>query len=224
MARLCTLLSYLQRPPLPKSYLPLETSPTAPPSVPPLPSYSSAWHSSSLEDPYRDDDNDYRGRKVPQTRGRPLAHWERGRGPQGSQSPTPLKSWHWRTHPSKHPKHPPNVTIPPIPLIPITSHFTHPHLCHSPSISSCTSFLFWHLLQLDLQACSSVSKTVADGLSRYRTVKPASKLYFKWPSGLNPWNQMKCMLSNWVQAKVVYLHRGFFNSKNTLSQRTFTNN
>ncbi|XP_041946874.1 pleckstrin homology domain-containing family A member 6 isoform X3 [Alosa sapidissima] len=51
------------RPPLPKSYLPLETSPTAPPSVPPLPSYSSAWHSSSIEDPYRDDDDGYHGRK-----------------------------------------------------------------------------------------------------------------------------------------------------------------
>ncbi|XP_036839855.1 pleckstrin homology domain-containing family A member 6 isoform X1 [Oncorhynchus mykiss] len=51
------------RPPLPKSYYPLESLPSLPPSLPPLPFDSSTWlHSLGLDDGYLDDEES-RGRK-----------------------------------------------------------------------------------------------------------------------------------------------------------------
>lgn len=66
------------RPPLPKSYQPLESSQSFPPSVPPLPLDSYAWlrsmgpHSGIHQEGYKDDE-EFRSRKVPQ-RGGP--HYE----------------------------------------------------------------------------------------------------------------------------------------------------
>lgn len=61
------------RPPLPKSYQPLETSQTFPPSIPPLPINSNAWlhsigpHASLHQESYKDEE-EYHSRKVPQRR------------------------------------------------------------------------------------------------------------------------------------------------------------
>uniref|UniRef100_A0A673JWM4 Pleckstrin homology domain-containing family A member 6-like n=1 Tax=Sinocyclocheilus rhinocerous TaxID=307959 RepID=A0A673JWM4_9TELE len=63
------------RPPLPKSYQPLETSQSFPPSVTPLPLDSNAWlrsmgpHSGIHQEGYKDDE-DFRSRKVPKRGGR----------------------------------------------------------------------------------------------------------------------------------------------------------
>uniref|UniRef100_A0A8C2ETM2 Pleckstrin homology domain containing, family A member 6 n=1 Tax=Cyprinus carpio TaxID=7962 RepID=A0A8C2ETM2_CYPCA len=62
------------RPPLPKSYQPLESSQSFPPSVPPLPLDSYAWlrsmgpHSGIHQEGYKDDE-EFRSRKVPQRGG-----------------------------------------------------------------------------------------------------------------------------------------------------------
>ncbi|KAG9352794.1 hypothetical protein JZ751_017370 [Albula glossodonta] len=67
------------RPPLPKSYLPLESSPTIPPSVPPLPFDSSAWShsmgllSGSLEDSYIDAEESRRRQQKFNFRSDPLS-------------------------------------------------------------------------------------------------------------------------------------------------------
>lgn len=62
------------RPPLPKSYQPLESSQSFPPSVPPLPLDSNAWlrsmgpHSGIHQEGYKDNE-EFRSRKVPQEGG-----------------------------------------------------------------------------------------------------------------------------------------------------------
>ncbi|KAI1890650.1 hypothetical protein AGOR_G00155840 [Albula goreensis] len=67
------------RPPLPKSYLPLESSPSIPPSVPPLPFDSSAWSrsmgllSGSLEDSYIDAEESRRRQQKFNFRSDPLS-------------------------------------------------------------------------------------------------------------------------------------------------------
>lgn len=63
------------RPPLPKSYQPLESSQSFPPSVPPLPLDSNAWlrsmgpHSGIQHEGYKNEE-EFRSRKVPQEGGR----------------------------------------------------------------------------------------------------------------------------------------------------------
>lgn len=63
------------RPPLPKSYQPLESSQSFPPSVPPLPLDSNAWlrsmgpHSGIQQEGYKNEE-EFRSRKVPQEGGR----------------------------------------------------------------------------------------------------------------------------------------------------------
>lgn len=63
------------RPPLPKSYQPLESSQSFPPSIPPLPLDSNAWlrsmgpHSGIHQEGYKDDE-EFSSRKVPQRGGR----------------------------------------------------------------------------------------------------------------------------------------------------------
>lgn len=62
------------RPPLPKSYQPLESSQSFPPSVPPLPLDSNAWlrsmgpHSGIHQEGYKDNE-EFRSRKVPREGG-----------------------------------------------------------------------------------------------------------------------------------------------------------
>lgn len=63
------------RPPLPKSYQPLETSQSFPPSIPPLPLDANAWlrsmgpHAGIHQESYKDEE-EYHSRKVPQRRDR----------------------------------------------------------------------------------------------------------------------------------------------------------